>query len=101
MTAHAYTGIPGSPYGGRKPGNPHECDPHACHDVAALTSERHRGGPVGRRVCLDCDIVVGVLTLCGRPTKRGRPCRVPVRPDLGHTSCRSHAEGREPTGRPR
>ena len=98
MTFHVHAGYPGSPSGGRKPGQPHERDPHAGHDVANLTSERHTGGPAGRRICLTCDIVLEALVLCGQATKRGRPCRVPVRTDLGHTTCRAHAESR---GRPR
>jgi hypothetical protein len=94
MTIHALAGNPGSPEGGTEAGKPHEGDPHAGHDIANLTSERHEGGPVGRRVCVDCDVVLEALALCGRATKRGRPCRVPVRTDLGHTSCRAHGDGR-------
>ena len=101
MTIHAHAGIPGSPFGGREAGKPHEGDLHAGHDVANLASERHAGGPVGRRVCLTCDVVLEALVLCGRATKRGRPCRLPVRTDLGHTSCPSDAEGRTRTGAPR
>jgi hypothetical protein len=67
---------------------------HDGHDVANLTSGGHPGGPVGRRVCLTCDRVLAPLVLCGQQTKRGRPCRVPVRADLGHTTCWSHGEGR-------
>jgi len=68
---------------------PHEGDEHAHHDVANLTSQ-HGGTGVGRRVCLTCEAVVGELVLCNRPTKKGRPCRVPVRPDLGYSVCTMH-----------
>src|SRR4051812_11947115 len=95
------TGNPGFPYGERKPGRPHEGGPHADHDVAHLTSVRRPGGPVGRRVCLDCDVILGPLALCGQPTKRGHPCSTPVRTDLGHTVCWSHGEGRGRTSTPR
>lgn len=93
------TGIPLSPYGGYNPGNPHERDLHGGHDVASLSSGRREGGPVGRRVCLDCDEVVEPLVLCGQPTKRGFPCRVPVRVDLGFERCWSHGEGRDSSAR--
>lgn len=77
---------------------------HDDHDVAMLTAVRESGA-VGRAVCLTCDDVVGALVLCGQPTKGGKPCRVVVRTDLGHTSCWSHGEGRgrtsTPRGRPR
>lgn len=76
-------------------------DQHAGHDVASLTAARREGGPVGRRVCLTCDAVLGPLVLCGRPTKQSRPCRVPVRTDLGHDRCWSHGEGAGRTNRPR
>jgi hypothetical protein len=74
---------------------------HQGHVVANLTSLSHTGGPVGRRVCLGCDVVLGALVLCNQPTKKGRPCRAPVRTDLGHTVCWSHGEGRGRTSTPR
>jgi hypothetical protein len=67
---------------------------HADHDLANLTSRRADGTAIGRRICLDCDVILGPLALCNRPTKKGRPCRVPVRTDLGHATCWSHGEGR-------
>jgi hypothetical protein len=84
-------GKPGFPSGEREPGRPYGADPHAGHDVASLTSARREGGPVGRRVCLDCDRILGPVVLCGQPTKRGYPCRVPVRTDLGFERCWSHS----------
>jgi len=76
-------------------------DRHDGHDVANLTSRRADGAAIGRRVCLDCEAVIGPLVLCNRPTKKGRPCRVPVRTDLGHSVCWSHGEGRGQTSMPR
>jgi hypothetical protein len=79
-------------------------EPHAGHDVANLISRRAGGTSVGRRVCLDCEAILGPLVRCGRPTTQGRPCRVPVRIDLGYTTCRSHGtgtEGRDRAGAPR
>jgi hypothetical protein len=93
-------GEPGFPYGERNAGHPHGAGPHAGHDVASLTSGRREGGPVGRRVCLDCDQVIGSLVLCGQPTKREYPCRIAVRTDLGHTTCWSHGAGRGRTSTP-
>ena len=74
---------------------------HDGHDIGNLTSLSHSGGPVGRRVCLTCDVVLGPLVLCGQRTKAGRPCRVAVRTDRGHTTCWSHGEGRGRTSMPR
>lgn len=73
---------------------------HERHDVANLTTVRPDGG-VGRRVCLDCERVLGPLKLCESKTRRGKPCRVPVRTDLGHRVCWSHGEGRGRTSTPR
>jgi hypothetical protein len=63
---------------------------HAGHAVANLTGARD-DAVVGRVVCLDCDIIVERLMLCNEPTLKGRPCRVPVRVDLGYASCRVHS----------
>jgi hypothetical protein len=87
--------------GTRRPGHLMNDDRHGGHDVANLTSRRPDGAAIGRRVCLDCDTVLGPLALCNRPTKQGRPCRGPVRPDLGHTVCWSHREDRGRTSTPR
>ena len=76
-------------------------DRHDGHDVADLTSRRADGAALGRRGCLDCEAVLGPLALCNQPTKKGRPCRLPVRPDLGHTVCWSHDEGAGRTSTPR
>lgn len=73
---------------------------HAGHDVACLTARR-ADGPVGRRVCLTCDLVLGAPIRCGQPTLRGQPCRAAVRTDLGYVTCWSHGEGRGRTSTPR
>ena len=86
-------GQPPFPYGETKAGNPYDGAPHVGHDVANLTARHGGKEAVGRRVCLDCDVILGPLVVCNRPTKNGRPCRVPVRTDLGHTTCWSHGEG--------
>ena len=77
-------------------------DPHTHHDLAALTGRRHpERTMVGRLVCLDCDVVFGPLRVCGQPTRAGRPCRTPIREDLGYAECWSHGEGRGRTSTPR
>lgn len=73
---------------------------HDGHDLAGLRIVR-QAGPIGRLVCLDCDVVLGPLALCGQPTKKGRPCTVAVRADLGHVACWSHGEGAGRTSTPR
>jgi hypothetical protein len=73
---------------------------HEGRDIAPLRSLRP-DGPVGRLVCLDCDVIIGPLALCGRPIRAGRPCTVGVRRDLGHTVCWSHGEGAGRTNIPR
>jgi hypothetical protein len=76
-------------------------DEHSGHDLVNLKARRRTGDVIGRRACLTCDLILGPLVLCGRPTKLGRPCRVAVRIDLGHTRCWSHGEGRGRTSTPR
>jgi hypothetical protein len=73
---------------------------HQGHDIAHLTSRRGETA-LGRVVCLDCEQVIGPLMLCGARTRRGGPCRVPVRIDLGYETCMAHAEGRDRTNQPR
>jgi len=99
--ALASSARPDVPVGDRHPGRPHDVSEHDGHDVANLTTRQVDNGAVGRRVCLTCDLVLGPLALCNQPTKKGRPCRVPVRTDLGHTVCWSHGEGRGRTNTPR
>ncbi len=77
-------------------------DPHADHQLAALTGRLHPDRTtVGRLVCLTCEAILRPLRLCGRPTKRGTACRVPIREDLGYSECWSHGEGAGRTNRPR
>jgi hypothetical protein len=56
---------------------------------------------VGRLVCLTCEAIVRPLRVCGEPTKAGKPCRVPIREDLGYTACWSHGQGAGRTSTPR
>ena len=74
---------------------------HQGHDIANLTSLSHPGGAVGRRVCLDCEVILEPLVLCGQRTKAGNPRRVAVRTDLGHITCWSHGEGKGRMSTPR
>ena len=74
---------------------------HDGHELVNLMAHHRLAGAVGRRVCLDCDVVLGPLALCGELTRAGRSCRVPVRSDLGYTRCWSHGEGRGRKSTPR
>ena len=77
-------------------------DPHAGHDLAALTGRRHpERTMVGYLACLTCRILVRSLRVCGQLTRTGQPCRVAVREDLGYRECWSHGEGRGRTSTPR
>jgi hypothetical protein len=76
-------------------------DEHRGHDLVNLKARRRTGDVIGRRACLTCDLILGPLVLCGRPTKLGWPRQVTVRIDFGHTRCRSHGEGRGRTSTPR
>ncbi len=60
-------------------------DPHAGHELVNLTAHHRPGGAVGRRVCLDCDVVIGPLVLCGET----------------YTRSWSHGEGAGATNTPR
>jgi len=81
---------------------PREIAAHAGHALAAMSGRVHpERALVGRLVCATCDVVVGPLVVCGEPTKAGRPCRTPIRDDLGHDRCWSHGEGRGRTSTPR
>ena len=77
-------------------------DAHASHELVALTGRRHPDRQViGFLACLDCASILRPLRVCGQPTKKGRPCRVSVREDLGYSRCWSHGEGRGRTNAPR
>ena len=79
-----------------------DADPHVGHELVGLNGRRHPGrAMVGYLVCLDCAAIVRPLRACGRPTKRGTACCVPVREDLGNAECWSHGEGRGRTSTPR
>ena len=58
------------------------------HDGHAVVIASDSSG--GWRVCLDCPSFIHRVTFCGTTTKRGRTCRIAVRPDLGQTSCPAH-----------
>jgi hypothetical protein len=77
-------------------------DHHDGHRLVALTGRLHpERSMVGALACLDCAVLVRPIRLCGRPTKRGTPCRTPIREDLGYSTCWSHGEGRGRTNTPR
>ena len=77
-------------------------DPHADHDLVALTGRRHpERTMVGYLTCLDCGVLVRPLRVCGQRTRAGMPRRVPIREDLGYRECWSHGEGRGRTSTPR
>ena len=81
---------------------PREIAGHAGHALAAMSGRVHpERALVGRLVCATCDVVVGRLVICGAHTKAGRPCRTPIRDDLGFTECWSHGEGKGRTSTPR
>ena len=86
----------------RPPRLPAPSDPHAGHQLAALTGRRHPGRTmVSYLACVDCAVLVRPLRVCGQPTRAGRPCRTPIREDLGYAECWSHGEGRGRTSTPR
>jgi hypothetical protein len=68
-------------------------DPHTDHELIAATGRRQSGSVVGWLICVECAMIVQPLPICGAPTRKGRPCRVPIRMDLGYTACWSHGEG--------
>ena len=75
---------------------------HEGHELAGMTGRVHpERAMVGRLVCLTCEAILRPLRLCGEPTKAGRPCRVPIRDDLGYAECWSHGAGRGRTSTPR
>jgi hypothetical protein len=77
---------------------------HDGHEDVAMSGRRVSldGAPlVGFLVCVACPAIVGPLPVCGDRTLKGRPCRTPIRTDLGYTSCWSHGEGRGRTSAPR
>jgi len=79
-------------------------DGHDGHELVAMSGRRVslEGAPLtGYLVCIDCSAIVGPLPICGEPTLKGRPCRTPIRTDLGYSSCWSHGEGRGRTSTPR
>ena len=73
----------------------------AGHDLVALTGRVRLEMIVGYLACATCSVILRLLRVCGEPTKAGTPCRVPIREDLGYTSCWSHGEGKGRTSTPR
>ncbi len=74
---------------------------HDGHDLVALTGRVRVETIVGYLACAACSVILRPLRVCGAPTKAGTPCRVPIREDLGYTSCWSHGEGKGRTNVPR
>jgi len=74
---------------------------HDGHETVTATGQGLTGRMLGYLVCNDCTVIVQRLTLCLTPTKRGAPCRVAVREDLGYEKWWSHGEGRGRTSTPR
>ncbi len=76
-------------------------DPHAGHELAALTGRRHpERTMVGYLACLDCGLLLRPVRRCGRPTMRGTACRTQIRDDLGFEHCWSHGQGAGATSTP-
>jgi hypothetical protein len=73
---------------------------HEGHEMVALTGHRPSGSMVGYLFCTECSLLVMPIPVCGAPTLKGRPCRTPIRVDLGYRSCWSHGEGAGRTSRP-
>lgn len=63
---------------------------HAAHDMIAMNGFSQKRGEVAVLLCLPCTAWIRELPVCGKPTKMGRPCRAPIRIDLGHETCRVH-----------
>ena len=74
---------------------------HEGHETVALTGRRRSGRWIGFLFCVGCAEVVMALPICGASTLKSRPCRTPIRVDLGYTSCWSHGEGRGRTSTPK
>jgi hypothetical protein len=74
---------------------------HDGHEVVTVSGRRDSGEIIGLLLCMTCSRVVRRLALCGAPTKRGAPCRVYVRDDLGFRRCWSHGDGAGRTSTPR
>ena len=77
---------------------------HADHEIISVSGRRPKlaGVPFAAYLfCVDCTDVLRLLPVCGAPTLKGRPCRTPIRVDLGYQVCWSHGEGAGLTNRPR
>ena len=74
---------------------------HDGHDLVALTGRVRLETIVGYLACATCSIILRPLRVCGARTKAGAPCRVPIREDLGYSSCWSHGEGKGRMSTPR
>jgi hypothetical protein len=75
--------------------------PHDGHELVKVSGRRDNGEMVALLLCMSCSRTVRRLALCGARTKRGTPCKVYVRDDLGFTRCWSHGEGAGHTSTPR
>lgn len=74
---------------------------HDGHEIIAASGRRRNGEMVGWLTCADCQVILQPVPICGQPTLKGRPCRSPIRTDLGYDRCWSHGEGRGRTSTPR
>ena len=74
---------------------------HDGHEIIAASGRRQNGEMVGWLACVDCQAILQPVPICGQPTLKGRPCRTPIRTDLGYDRCWSHGEGAGRTSTPR
>jgi len=74
---------------------------HKNHEIVAASGRRRSCELIGWLTCVDCQVIVQPVPICGHPTLKGRPCRTPIRTDLGFDRCWSHGEGAGHTNRPR
>jgi hypothetical protein len=71
------------------------------YEVIAISGRRASGELIRCLACVDCGEILAVLPICGTPTLKRKPCRTPIRMDLGYRSCWTHPERRGRTSTPR
>jgi hypothetical protein len=62
-----------------------------CSELVAVSGRRRSGDVAAWLLCVEHVAIVQALPVCGAPTRFGRPCRTPVRVDLGHAGCFNHS----------